>query len=656
MTASRATPAAATACPTGSFWNGCCAASTRAQPIPCSGSARRSTSTAAGPGRSRSPCWDLAGRAAGVPRLAAARRQRTAARGLRLDRRAGGPDGARAPRGGAARPRPARAQDPLPPPRLARRRAGGRGRAGGGRRRDGDHGRREPGLADARRPRAAWELDTARACARRSSRSASTGWRSRCPRADVDGYAPWPASTGMPIAAGRDGAAGARGARPALRGGVAVIQCDVAVLRRHRRLPADRRPRPRAGSQLVAAHLVERVRAGREPACGLRASHHGYVEVPYDPPAWSAERRDWMLPLVSRSRRRHDRAPARAGARRRAGSGCARAMAGGMRTRAAVLREMGSPLTVEQLELAPPGPGEVLVRVAAAGVCHSDVHLADGHLGSEPQPIVLGHEGAGTVEAVGAGVAHVAPGDRVASASCPPAAPARLPGRPRQPLRAGRRAQQPRGAGRRHHAPLVPRRRARQALPQRRLLRRARRRARRRGGAAAGGAAAVAGGAGRLQRRHRPGRGAQRGPRTARRERRRDRLRRRRPAGRSRAPGWPGPPAMVAVDRDPGKAGARAAAAAPPTWCWRRRPTTPLARVRELCATAAPTTRSRWWARPETIRQAFDMIRPGGTAVVVGIAAQRGRGGVAGPRLPRATRRSRAASTARAIRPPRCRS
>jgi Zn-dependent alcohol dehydrogenase len=81
---------------------------------------------------------------------------------------------------------------------------------------------------------------------------------------------------------------------------------------------------------------------------------------------------------------------------------------------AAVLREMGSPLTVEELELAPPGPGEVLVRVAAAGVCHSDVHLADGHLGRERQPIVLGHEGAGTVEAVGAGVAHVAAGDRVA--------------------------------------------------------------------------------------------------------------------------------------------------------------------------------------------------------------------------------------------------
>src|SRR4029077_13455749 len=105
-----------------------------------------------------------------------------------------------------------------------------------------------------------------------------------------------------------------------------------------------------------------------------------------------------------------------------------------MRTRAAVLREMGSPLTVEELELAPPGPGEVLVRVAAAGVCHSDVHLADGHPGRERQPIVLGHEGAGTVEAVGAGVRHVAAGDRVAFCFVPscgsrapcPAGPAKL--------------------------------------------------------------------------------------------------------------------------------------------------------------------------------------------------------------------------------------
>jgi S-(hydroxymethyl)glutathione dehydrogenase/alcohol dehydrogenase len=84
-----------------------------------------------------------------------------------------------------------------------------------------------------------------------------------------------------------------------------------------------------------------------------------------------------------------------------------------MRIRAAVLREYRTPLEVRELELEPPRRGEVLVRVAAAGVCHSDLHLADGHLGEGRHPTVLGHEGAGVVEAVGEGVAHVAPGEPV---------------------------------------------------------------------------------------------------------------------------------------------------------------------------------------------------------------------------------------------------
>ena len=84
-----------------------------------------------------------------------------------------------------------------------------------------------------------------------------------------------------------------------------------------------------------------------------------------------------------------------------------------MRVRAAVLHEPGHPVGIEEVELDPPKPGEVLVRVAAAGVCHSDVRLADGELGPGRWPMVLGHEGAGVVEAVGGGVTHVAPGDRV---------------------------------------------------------------------------------------------------------------------------------------------------------------------------------------------------------------------------------------------------
>jgi S-(hydroxymethyl)glutathione dehydrogenase/alcohol dehydrogenase len=85
-----------------------------------------------------------------------------------------------------------------------------------------------------------------------------------------------------------------------------------------------------------------------------------------------------------------------------------------VRIRAAVLREPGLPVRVEDVELDPPLPGEVLVKVAAAGVCHSDLRLADGELGDGRWPIVLGHEGAGVVAAVGAGIEHVEPGDHVA--------------------------------------------------------------------------------------------------------------------------------------------------------------------------------------------------------------------------------------------------
>ena len=85
-----------------------------------------------------------------------------------------------------------------------------------------------------------------------------------------------------------------------------------------------------------------------------------------------------------------------------------------MRTTAAVLHEAHAPPRVETVELDGPRAGEVLVRVAAAGVCHTDLHLVDGHLGDGRWPIVLGHEGAGVVEAVGDGVDRLAPGDPVA--------------------------------------------------------------------------------------------------------------------------------------------------------------------------------------------------------------------------------------------------
>jgi len=87
--------------------------------------------------------------------------------------------------------------------------------------------------------------------------------------------------------------------------------------------------------------------------------------------------------------------------------------------KAVVLREPGRPVAVEEVELDPPKAGEVLVRVAAAGVCHSDVRLADGELGFGRWPMVLGHEGAGVVESVGEGVDHVAAGDHVAFSFVP---------------------------------------------------------------------------------------------------------------------------------------------------------------------------------------------------------------------------------------------
>lgn len=80
--------------------------------------------------------------------------------------------------------------------------------------------------------------------------------------------------------------------------------------------------------------------------------------------------------------------------------------------RAAVLHEVGKPLTVEAVTIAKPGPREVLIRTMAAGVCHSDLHFAEGAY-PYPLPAVLGHESAGIVEQVGSDVRTVKPGDHV---------------------------------------------------------------------------------------------------------------------------------------------------------------------------------------------------------------------------------------------------
>lgn len=109
-----------------------------------------------------------------------------------------------------------------------------------------------------------------------------------------------------------------------------------------------------------------------------------------------------------------------------------------MRTRAAVLREMGRPrpyadsrpLAIEELELDPPGPGELLVEVRAAGLCHSDLSVINGDR-PRPTPMALGHEAAGVVAEPGAAVDDLVPGDHVvmvfvpSCGHCPPCAAGR---------------------------------------------------------------------------------------------------------------------------------------------------------------------------------------------------------------------------------------
>ena len=90
-----------------------------------------------------------------------------------------------------------------------------------------------------------------------------------------------------------------------------------------------------------------------------------------------------------------------------------------MRMRAAVLEEFGQPLVVQELDLEEPKTGEVLVRLVACGVCHTDMYTASGVDPSGYAPTVLGHEGAGVVEAIGEGVDSLAVGDHVVTLFSP---------------------------------------------------------------------------------------------------------------------------------------------------------------------------------------------------------------------------------------------
>src|SRR5256886_7716152 len=77
-----------------------------------------------------------------------------------------------------------------------------------------------------------------------------------------------------------------------------------------------------------------------------------------------------------------------------------------------IARQAGAPVSMETVLVPDPGPGEVLVRVRACGVCHTDLHYREGAI-NDAFPFLLGHEAAGVVEQVGAGVTNVAPDDFV---------------------------------------------------------------------------------------------------------------------------------------------------------------------------------------------------------------------------------------------------
>ncbi|MFD2237004.1 alcohol dehydrogenase AdhP [Aureimonas populi] len=82
--------------------------------------------------------------------------------------------------------------------------------------------------------------------------------------------------------------------------------------------------------------------------------------------------------------------------------------------KAAVVREFGKPLTIDEVPIPEPGPGQIQVAIKASGVCHTDLHAAEGDWPVKPNPpFIPGHEGVGFVSAVGAGVRHIKEGDRV---------------------------------------------------------------------------------------------------------------------------------------------------------------------------------------------------------------------------------------------------
>ena len=212
----------------GSCSSGCCAASTRRAAEVVREICETVDFHGGRPWAVEVACWDIAGRAAGEPlwRMLGGRQERIV--GLRLDGRAGGAGRARA-RGpssfatrACARPRSA-STTPTGTTTWPWSRP-----CGGGRRRDGDHGRREPGLADAGRPRPRWDVGDGgglRRGARAARRLLARGAAADAPTSRATRR--WPSAAAMPDRGRRDGATVAEARDLLLRGGMDVIQCDV---------------------------------------------------------------------------------------------------------------------------------------------------------------------------------------------------------------------------------------------------------------------------------------------------------------------------------------------------------------------------------------------------------------------------------------------
>ncbi len=288
---------------------------------------------------------------------------------------------------------------------------------------DANQGWRMPGDLTPR-----WTRTTATEFARQLERLDVFWLEEPLPTADLEGYAELARTTDLRIAAGEMVRSSAEARDLVERGGVHVVQPDVVL----------------AGGVAGARQIAE-LAAARERwwsphtwsnGYGLLANLHvalafstcPYLEVPFDPAGVDGGATGLAPARDPRDRgRRDDRAARRPRPRRRPRLRRPRAVPDRvMRIRAAVLHEPRSRLVVEEVELAPPRDDEVLVRVAAAGVCHSDVRLADGELGDGRWPLVMGHEGAGRGRGGRRGGDARAPRATTwASASSPPAGSAR---------------------------------------------------------------------------------------------------------------------------------------------------------------------------------------------------------------------------------------